>query len=291
MGSSLVLGGSGQIGRFLIPKLLGNGHDVVALSRSPRNSGDRRLRWIQGDLFSSTPETGPLETIISLGPLDGLAGWLARTEFAGRPRIVALGSMSALSKRDSAHAGERALAETLHRGERELARIAQQKGLEWTLLRPTLIYGAGLDRSLSPLARLGMRWRVFPRILAASGLRQPVHADDLADACLAALRIPSARGQTFDLGGGERLRFDEMLARVRESLPNATLSVPLPIPFLRLTLHLARLLPRWRGITSQAIERLRTDLLADDRPARKRLGWSPRPFRPDAATWIPPALE
>ena len=286
MVSSLVLGGSGQIGRFLIPKLLARGHSVIALSRVPRTSETENLRWVCGDLFSAMPEFGPLDVIFSLGPLNGFANWVDRAEWQGKPRLVALGSMSVASKRDSPDAQERELAEVLRQGERQLSEAALRKELDWTVLRPTLIYGAGLDRSLSPLAHLGMRWRVFPEIEAATGLRQPVHADDLADACLAASRVPLARGQIFELGGGEQLSFSKMLSRVRGSLPRPTLGIPLSLRALRFALQFARMRPQWRGITSQAIDRLNLNLVADDRPARERLGWSPRTFEPVAATWI-----
>ncbi|MEZ5460224.1 NAD-dependent epimerase/dehydratase family protein [Dokdonella sp.] len=282
---SLVLGGSGQIGRFLIPKLLDCGHEVIALSRRPRDSGQESLRWVRGDLFSAMPEFGPLDSIFSLGPLNGFANWIEHAQVAGNPRLVALGSMSVLSKRDSADARERDLARTLQQAEQQLADAANRKDLDWTLLRPTLIYGAGLDRSLTPLARLGMRWRVFPKFPAATGLRQPVHAEDLADACLAASQEPLARKQTYDLGGGEQLSFAEMMSRVRASLPRSTLGISLSFATLRAALHLARLRPQWRGITTQAIERLKRDLVADDQLARSHLGWSPRSFRPVAATW------
>jgi nucleoside-diphosphate-sugar epimerase len=223
--------------------------------------------------------------MFSLGPLNGFANWIEHARVAGNPRLVALGSMSVLSKRDSADARERDLARTLQQGEQQLADAANRKDLDWTLLRPTLIYGAGLDRSLSPLARLGMRWRVFPKIPAATGLRQPVHAEDLADACLVASQVPLARQQTYDLGGGEQLSFAEMISRVRGSLPRSTLGISLPFGTLRVALTLARLRPQWRGITTQAIERLKRDLVADDQLARSQLGWSPRSFRPVAATW------
>jgi len=73
MPSSLVLGGSGQIGRFLIPKLLGRGHRVIALSRLPKTSVTDNLQWIRGDLFSTVPDPGPVDAIFSLGPLNGFA--------------------------------------------------------------------------------------------------------------------------------------------------------------------------------------------------------------------------
>lgn len=286
MRSALVLGASGQIGRFLIPKLLARGYRVVALSRAPRTSSTKNLHWIQGDLFSAMEDPGPVDAIFSLGPLNGFARWIEHADLHGHPRLVALGSMSVVSKRHSTDAAERQLAATLHQAEIRLRDAASQKQLDWTLLRPTMIYGAGLDRSLSPLARIGMRWRVFPRIDSATGLRQPVHAEDLADACLSAVQTPRACQQVLDLGGGERLSFSEMLERVRASLPRRSLGIALTPGVLRAMLGILRIHPRWRGMKPQVLERLGTDLVADDQRARELLDWSPRGFGPVASTWV-----
>ena len=193
--------------------------------------------------------------------------------------------MSAESKKESNDPAERELAQTLRRAEKQLADAAETQAIPWTLLRPTMIYGGGRDRNLTPLARFGMRTRLFPKLLGATGLRQPVHVDDLALACLAAATIPAAGGRSFDLGGGERLEFSQMLDRVRGSLGTAVIPLPIPLAAARAAWAIARLNHRWRGVGRGAISRLRVDLVADDDAARRLLNWTPRGFRPDAATW------
>lgn len=281
----LVFGASGQIGRYLVPHLLDGGHEVLAVSRSERAATRPGLRWINADLFAQVPELPGVDAILSLGPLDGCAQWLSRTQVQGQPRIVAFSSMSVASKRESEDPFERALAQSLQAGEDRLIHAAGQKSMGWTLLRPTLIYGAGMDRSLTPLARFGARTRLFPRLDFASGLRQPVHAEDLARICLVAAQSEAARDRRFDLGGGERLPFAQMLERTRRSLGKPVLGVPVPAGWAGLALRVARLLPRWRAIHAGALTRLQDDLLADDRAARALLGWSARQFKPDASTW------
>jgi nucleoside-diphosphate-sugar epimerase len=120
-----------------------------------------------------------------------------------------------------------------------------------------------------------MRTRLFARP-AGRGLRQPVHADDIAQAVLAALDRPAHR--VVMLGGGERLRAQEMFARVQHSLPLATLPLPLPTWLLRLARHVV---PRVRG----PLTRLEVDLIADNTELETLLGIHPRPFHPDARCW------
>jgi len=186
---ALVTGASGAIGHFLLPRLLGAGYEVIALSRVERAGDDARLQWRVGDLDHAMPELPALDFVASCGPLDAFSRWFARTPVR-TARVVAFSSMSIESKHDSADAVERALAGRLRAAEELVVATAQAHACQWTVLRPTLIYGAALDRSLTPLAHFAQRWRVFPRIAAARGLRQPVHADDVAQAVLAALPTP-----------------------------------------------------------------------------------------------------
>ncbi len=278
--STLVFGGSSQIGRFLLPQLVAQGDQVVAVSRI-RQAPQPGVRWIVGalpDAVATMPQA--VSAIVCFGPLLPFARWLAAAAPGGAPRVVATSSMSAQSKQDSLVPAERAVARQLRDGEAELARACAGIGCDWTVLRPTLIYGAGLDKSLTPIARRAMRLRVFP-LPAGCGLRQPVHAQDIASAVLAALQRPAAAGRVLALGGGERLPAQEMFSRVRQSLPVSTVAVPVPRWVLSLGRRVA---PRLRG----PLDRLEVDLIADNHEIEDVLGVSPRPFRPDAACWLPP---
>ena len=277
-----VIGASSQIGHCLLPRLIGAGHEVVALSRRVR-ADTSRIQWQQGRLPDRMPAAERYDAIISFGPLLALAEWLAVQVAAPAPRLVATSSMSALTKRDSVVADEVEVARRLCQGEDEVARQCERLGIGWTLLRPTLIYGVGMDKSLTLLARRALRWRVFP-IPVARGLRQPVHADDLAQAVVRALAVPEAQGGTFEFGGGERISAETMFCRVRDSLPRATLALPLGRPAQALV---RTLWPASRG----PLSRLDQDLIADNDQAVSVLGVSPRPFRPDAKMWQAPETE
>ncbi|TPG07262.1 NAD-dependent epimerase/dehydratase family protein [Rhodanobacter glycinis] len=275
----LVFGGSSQIGHFLLPRLLASGEPVLALSRQsqPAQAG---VNWLWGALPADVPTLPPLSAIISFGPLLELAEWLAQTRLIDAPRVIAVSSMSAETKRDSSVPAEREISRQLHQGEAALAAACARHGCAWTVLRPTLVYGAGLDKSLTPIVRRALRLRLFP-LPAGRGLRQPVHADDIAQTVLAALDCPAASGRILPIGGGERLPAGEMFARVRRSLPQATVPLPLPAWLLRLG---QRTLPPLRG----PLSRLDSDLIADNGELQRLLGIHPRPFRPEASMWMSP---
>jgi nucleoside-diphosphate-sugar epimerase len=274
----VVFGASSQIGHFLLPRLRARGVPVVALSRKPRPE-QAGVQWLQGELPGTIPAVGEPTAVISFGPLKSFAEWLDAAGLPPSTRVIATSSMSAESKQASDVPAERVLSQMLRDGEAALAAACDRHGLPWTIFRPTIIYGAGIDKSLTPIAQRASRLHVFP-LPAGRGLRQPVHADDIAAAVVAALASPASAGRILPLGGGERLTAGEMFARVRRSLATPTIPVPVPAVLLSLARHA---LPRLRG----PLTRLEADLIADNSELQRLLGIAPRPFRPDARCWAP----
>lgn len=279
-GTVLVCGASSQIGFFLLPELERAGVPVLALSRKPQVAA-AGVTWLQGALPQPPVAANAAGSVCCFAPLDALAAWIEAGTAANLERVVATSSMSAESKQASPVAAEREVSRRLHEGEAAVARACERRGIAWTILRPTLIYGAARDRSLTPLARRAMRWRVFG-LPAGSGLRQPVHAADIAQAAVRALD-GGAAGRVIPIGGGERLPASEMFARVHASLPVYTVPLRVPAPLIRLG---ARWLPPMRG----ALMRLQQDLVADNGELERLLGVHPRPFRPDPECWEPSRL-
>lgn len=276
MPSILVFGASGVVGQFLLLQLAARGDRVLAVSRKlpAGTEATANIEWLRGDLCGDMPALPSINAVLSLGPLDAFAAWFARAAPAGARRVIALSSMSAESKRESVDAAERELSMRLRAAENELLRIARERDIGCTILRPTLIYGTGRDRSLAPIARLAKRFRVLPIPLGANGLRQPVHAADLAAACLAALDNAKTMGKVYSLGGGERLRFDELLGRIAVGPPRLALPLPVPLTLVRLVAHFVR-----GRIGAGALARLTEPLIADNDPATCDFGYAPRAFR------------
>lgn len=277
-----VLGASGQVGHYLLRRL---GGAATACARSvPTWSAHDAARWLPFDLWThALPPVS--DRLISAGPLDGCVNWLERAGPGPLRRIVALGSMSAIHKLQSPDRGERALAQHLLEHERRLLAFAAARGVVCTVLRPTLIWGAGLDHSLTPYAtrarRRGHAW--IPT--GATGLRQPVHADDLAALCIALLDSREHNGACLDVGGGERLSLRGMLSRVVDSVGARVLPLPCPRGMLAaagrlgVRLGIARAAAAARAVTDQCVAN-------DD--AWRSCQIAPRGFHPQPDDWLVP---
>ncbi|GAB3307986.1 NAD-dependent epimerase/dehydratase family protein [Luteimonas notoginsengisoli] len=280
MREALVFGGSGQIGHPLLVCLHRRGWRVQAVSRRPQPPLPG-VQWLRGDLDSAQGLPPRVDAIFSCGPLDRFARWYAGSAVEC-PRVVAFGSTSIEVKRDSADAGERDLAARLRAGEAGVLSTAAQRNAAATLLRPTLVYGAGGDRTLTRIAAIAGRWHRFALPRDAVGLRQPAHVGDLAKAAFAVLDAAATHGQAYALPGGETLAYREMVARVLAMLqPPAKLHLLPPTAF-RALLSLAHAAGIARDFGDAALGRMRQDLVFDIEPARRDFGYAPRAFEPAA---------
>ncbi|MFD0738939.1 NAD-dependent epimerase/dehydratase family protein [Lysobacter koreensis] len=284
MRHALVFGGSGQIGQPLLPLLRRDGWRVTALSRNA-HSDEPGLHWLCGGFEALPPLPARVDAVFSCGPLDVFARWYAQTGIEAA-RVVAFGSTSVDSKRGSADARERDVSQRLRDGEAGVFATAQARGATATVLRPTLVYGAGRDATLTRIAQLAQRWRRFPLPRNARGLRQPVHVDDLAAAAFACLESAAAPGRAYALPGGETLTYRDMVARVLAVLEPPPALVELPSPLFNLALLAAQASGRASGLGEAAVRRMRSDLVFDIAPAQRDLRYVPRAFRPTAEMFV-----
>ena len=285
MRDALVFGGSGQIGASLLRLLYAGDWRVFAVSRTtqPQSPG---VQWLRGDLDQVDGLPDRVDAIISCGPLDQFARWYAASAIDA-PRVIAFGSTSVDVKQDSNDVHERDLAMRLREGERALFDAAAARGAAATVLRPTLVYGAGRDRTLTRIAQLARRWRRFALPRDACGLRQPVHVDDLAAAADACIDSVASHGQAYALPGAETLPYREMVARVLAALQPPVPLTLLPASLFSVALSGMRLLGRADGLGDAVVARMRDDLAFDATPARRAFGYAPRPFRPTASMFSP----
>jgi nucleoside-diphosphate-sugar epimerase len=285
MKRALVFGASGQIGDALLPMLRDARCDVLAVSRQ-HHADAEGVRWIVGALDETTDAPNECDVVFSLGPLDAFARWQERVGPI-TPRVIAFGSTSVSTKLASSDATERDVAERLRVAEETLFAFGVRHHIGVTVLRPTLIYGRGRDRTLSRIAALAQRHRVFALPRNATGLRQPVHNDDLAVAALTAASAAQTAGRIYDLPGGEILGFHDMVTRTLAVLRPRPRLLRLPTPLFRMIVGTARGIGMMGAVNPAMLDRLDVDLVFDDADARRDFGYAPRAFAPDAAMFMP----
>lgn len=216
---------------------------------------------------------------ICAAPIWVLPDYFEMMEARGARRVVALSSTSRFTKKASSDVEEQAVAQQLADAEERFRTWAESKRIEWVILRPTLIYGRGRDKNISDIARFIRRFGFFPVLGQANGLRQPVHAADVASACFGALNSPNATNRDYNISGAETLPYRGMVSRVFVALDRRPrlLSVPMWIFWFAVTC--LRLVPRYRHWSSAMADRMNQDLIFDHFDAARDLDFRPRPFK------------
>ncbi|WMD19383.1 NAD-dependent epimerase/dehydratase family protein [Achromobacter seleniivolatilans] len=279
-----VLGATSLVGGALLDELLAQALAPVAFTRRLPLPDSDRIQWcsLPDSENASAPVFGdlPISLWVSLAPIWILPRYFDELKAAGAKRIVALSSTSRFTKTTSSVPKEQALARRLADAEAALIEWATAAGIEYVILRPTLIYGGEHDGNVSEISRFIRRFGLFPVFGAARGLRQPVKAADIAAASVAALMAPVAANQAYNLSGGETLTYREMVARVFTSLGLRPRILTVPLGVFRLALTLARRLPRYRHWTVGMAQRMNEDLVFPHDDARRDLGYRPSAFEP-----------
>lgn len=272
-----VLGATSLVGRPLLARLMASGNTIVACSRRPPTEQAAGITWCQPD--DPAPVSSPVTHWIALCPVWATVdafNWLVS---CGAERLVAVSSTSVISKQTSPDAAECRLAERLAEAEQALVSRADRTGVRLVLLRPTMIYDGHTDGNIATIASFARRWGWFPVCGPALGLRQPVHADDVADACLAALGHSTPK-PLYILSGGEALPFRDLVMRTCHGHGLTPRLVSLPRGMWRILALVGRYLGRSNSATTGTAARMNEDLVFDHSDATADLAFRPRRFLP-----------
>jgi uncharacterized protein YbjT (DUF2867 family) len=275
---SIVLGGSGIVGGHIVSKLVMAGERPLAISRSPR-ADKRAVQWIQGDLTQPEALQLPRITTVYCTAHSLLLAKALPSLFSDElRRVVLFTSTSIVTKLNSDIPAEREGLQRLAEGEQQTIDMCTRMGVGWTVLRPTMIYDEGRDANVSRLARLIQKVGVMPLAGGGSGLRQPVHAEDLAIGALNAASSDAAKNNVYALPGPEAIAYREMVGRIFDGLgkPRRIIAVP-PVLWRAAFALAAPLLPNANAAMG---ERMAKDMVFDPAPAVRDFGWSPRGFHP-----------
>ncbi|MFM8734917.1 MAG: hypothetical protein ACKOC8_06980 [Pirellulales bacterium] len=275
-----VLGSTSLVGGPLLSQLAAAGWRPIPCSRENRNPlpGSGRQAAVAcrpGDARPAGEST--VATWITLCPIWVVPEWLGWLEQLGIRRLVAVSSTSVVTRSTSPSAADRRVARALSAAEEAVATWASARGVTLCLLRPTMIYDGVADGNVAAIARFVRRWGWFPVAGTARGLRQPVHAADVAAACVAAITAEHASA-CYTLSGGRALPFCDLVAEVFTACGTPPRIVTVPRPVWDVALPVARALGVAKGVPAGVAARMNEDLSFDHGPAARDLGFQPRPF-------------
>ncbi|MEA3241493.1 MAG: hypothetical protein U9P37_07990 [Pseudomonadota bacterium] len=286
----IIITGSGSlVAHSLIPRLLKSSFALFVLGRHRRYEDEADITFLPVDLDRKAErlavvkllatETDPI-VFIHLAPIWLLPNLLQELLAAGvlLSRLVAFSSTSRLVKQRSNDLEERNLAVRLAEGEDKVNALCPDH-LPWTIFRPTLIYDCRRDKNIAFIRSFIRRFGFFPVAGPATGLRQPVHVDDLAAAVMAVLDNRQTYNTIYNLGGGETLTYRQMVSRIFQGLGKRERIISLPPALFLSLVRLARLCRPHLGVSPAMVQRMNEDLSFDFRTAVRDFAYQPRRFQ------------
>ena len=165
----------------------------------------------------------------TLYPLAGLmAAALTHLSCPSLRRVVAFTSTSIVTKAESEIDAERESVRRWAAAEQQLIVACERLGIQWTVLRPTIIYDEGRDANLTRLSRLIERFGFMPLAGSGTGLRQPVHAEDLAAGAAATAASSAAANKIYAIPGRDTITYREMVGRIFDGMDRRRRIVAIP---------------------------------------------------------------
>ena len=104
-----------------------------------------------------------------------------------------------------------------HQTKWQAEEVVRASALDWTIVRPSLIFGPG-DEFVSVLARMIRRLPAVPVLGDGEYRLQPVAVEHVAEGFARALRSPVTVGQTYEVGGPVPYRFLDLLDLIGSTL-------------------------------------------------------------------------
>jgi uncharacterized protein YbjT (DUF2867 family) len=221
-----VTGGTGFTGSRVVPLLLASGYEVRCLYRatSDRSSLPHpEIEWILGDLsdpHSLTSAMHGMDTLVNIASLGfGDADSIIRAATdAGIQRAVFISTTAIFTRLNASSKKVRVAAEL----------AIETSSLNYTILRPTMIYGSERDRNICRLIRWLRYLPFFPVFGDGNYLQQPIFVDDVAQAVVSCLASDNTIRKNYNIAGRQSLTYNHLVDTIAAQMNRHVWKIHMP---------------------------------------------------------------
>ncbi len=261
----LVTGSTGYVGHYVVKALLAAGHSVVSVSRDAGKtktaSGAQleifgNVEYRQGDVSNGNglkEAMNGVQAVVHLVGIiaekglqtfarvhvEGTRNVLEAAKAAGVKRYLHMSALGASANAVSGYSSSKFQAEELVRA----------SNLDWTIFRPSLVFGVGDDFFGHVLKNLVSQAPIVPQIGDGMFLFRPIWVGDVAQCFAQALEKPDTVGKIFELVGPKEFTFKELSALMQTVLGLKKPVVPVPLPIMDIMVPLMNVIPAIAPIT------------------------------------------
>ena len=298
----VITGISGFVGQALYPILLRDNHSLIAAVRSQNEDIDQRIRQFQIEGINNMCDwkdhlegvdvivhcaarvhlmedfaTNPLESYRDVNTY-GTLNLAKKAAEAGVKRFVFISSIKASGESTELNRPLTADNGTLptdpyglskYEAEIGLRQISQKTGMEVVIIRPPLVYGAGVKANFAALLKLVKKGFPLPFALVNSNRRSMVSVYNLVDLIVNCISNPKASNQMFLVSDDEDLSTAGLIKHMAIAMGRSSRLLPVPM-------WLFQVVGKLTG-KSNVVDRLVGSLQVDITYTKDTLGWKP-PF-------------
>lgn len=248
----LITGSSGFIGRHLVENLAGEGYRLICFDRRPfptHQNPNKNTTYILGDLddkesLERTVREANVcihlasvinskdETAFERVNIQGMSNIIEMSSKYNMTKFVYISSSDVVVNPDSLYGQSKARAEELLRS----------SSLDYTILRPTVVYGRYDDKNISSIIKTINNSPVVPILGDGEYTRQPLYIEDLIYTIKKCIQIELSNRKTYHVGGRSILTMNDIIQTILRVLNKKRLKVHLP---LNMTKNLCLLFAPW----------------------------------------------
>jgi len=295
-----VTGGSGFVGKEVVGQLLAAGHEVRALAR-PGSEGKLpqadRLSLHPGDVMQPAtlaPALDGCDAVVHLVGIirefPGRGITFARLHTEATRNMVAAADTAGVKRfiHMSANGSREGAGTPYHQTKWAAEQILRQGNLDWTIFRPSLIFGPG-DQFVGMLADLIRKLPLVPVIGNGRYRMSPVAVAAVAMGVVKALEMPGTRGKIYHCGGPQSLSYNEILDLVGRALGKSRVAkLHHPLLLMKPAVALLQSIPQF-PLTSTQLTMLLEGNEVDPHPWVDTFGLHLETFFADIQSYLSPS--
>lgn len=271
-----ITGATGFAGSRVVPLLLKSGYAVRCLYRASSDRSfltDSNIEWALGDVSDSQSLSTAMQgadALVNIASLGfGHADAIISTAKAtGIQRAIFISTTAIFTQLNAPSKKVRVAAE----------HAIEASGLNYTILRPTMIYGSSRDRNMWRLIRFMRYSPVVPVFGDGKDLQQPIYVDDVAQAVVSCLSNDATIGKSYNIAGRHPLTYNDVIDTTARLMHRRVWKICVPSKPI---VSLLRLFEKFRipfPIKAEQVQRLNENKDFSYAKAQKDFGFGPLSF-------------
>jgi nucleoside-diphosphate-sugar epimerase len=279
----LLIGATSFLGPYVLKALLSKNHKVNCLVRpsssrtalsSIAKSAGKNIDFSTGNLESGdsiitlVKKAGSVIYIVDLKYTHLLETFLKTAARTGLKRVIFISSTTVLIPFESRIKSQKINSENL----------IKKSGFDYTILRPSMIYGSKNDPNFSKMIKFIKDKGFFITFGSGNNLIHPIYIEDVAEAVSSIINNKKTYKKIYNIAGKSPLKYNDMLKIVKEKLKKNFRVIKLPLRISSLFISLYSRASKKPLLTGDQIARMGVDKAYSYRKAREDFGFSPISF-------------